>query len=70
MLETNPRKTKMQNPLTQIQLFHTPQNPDELADILNGIGSPEEVALAWQVAAMSMNLAWHMVQAELDAQHA
>jgi hypothetical protein len=60
----------MQNPLTQIQLFHTPQTPDELADILNDIGSPEEVALAWRVAAMSMNLAWHMVQAELDAQHA
>jgi hypothetical protein len=60
----------MQNPLTQIQLFHTPQNPDELADILNDIGSPEEVALAWRVAAMSMNLAWHMVQAELDSQHA
>ena len=60
----------MENPLYQIKLFHTPQNPDELADILNGIGSPEEVALAWRVAAMSMNLAWHMVQAELDAQHA
>lgn len=60
----------MQNPLTQIKLFYTPQNPDELADILNGIGSAEEVAIAWKAAAMAMNLAWHMVQAELDAQHA
>jgi hypothetical protein len=60
----------MQNPLTQIKLFHTPQNPDELADILNGIGSDEEVRIAWLIASMTMNLAWHMVQAELDAQHA
>jgi hypothetical protein len=59
----------MKNPLTQIKVFHTPQNPDELADILNGIGSPQEVALAWQAAAMAMNLAWHMVQAEVDAEH-
>jgi hypothetical protein len=60
----------MQNPLTQIKLFHTPQNPDELADILNGIGSAKEVAIAWQVASMTMNLAWHMVQTEVDSQHA
>ena len=60
----------MQNPLTRIPLFYTPQNPDEFADILNGIGSPEEVALAWKVAAMAVNLSWHMVQSELDAQHA
>ena len=60
----------MKNPLTQIKLFHTPQNPDELADILNGIGSPDEVRIAWQAASMAMNLAWHMVQAEVDAEHA
>ena len=60
----------MRNPLTQIKVFHTPQTPDELADILNGIGTKQEVALAWQAAAMAMNLAWHMVQAEVDAEHA
>jgi hypothetical protein len=38
--------------------------------VLNGIGSPDEVRIAWQAAAMAMNLAWHMVQAEVDAQHA
>jgi hypothetical protein len=60
----------MQNPLTRLELFPTPRTPDDLANVLNGIGSPDEVRIAWQAAAMAMNLAWHMVQAELDAQHA
>lgn len=60
----------MQNPLTRLELFPTPRTPDDLVNVLNGIGSPQEVALAWQAAAMAMNLAWHMVQTELDAEHA
>lgn len=60
----------MVNPLTRLDMFVTPKDPDDLANMLNGIGSPQEVALAWQAAAMAMNLAWHMVQAELDARHA
>jgi hypothetical protein len=60
----------MVNPLTRLDMFVTPKDPDDLANMLNGIGSPQEVALAWQAAAMAMNLAWHMVQTELDARHA
>lgn len=60
----------MINPLTRLEMFATPKDPDDLANTLNGIGSPDEVRIAWQAAAMAMNLAWHMVQAELDARHA
>ena len=60
----------MKNPLDQLKLFPTPKTPDELADILNGIGSPDEVRIAWQAAAMAINMSWHMVQAEVDAEHA
>ena len=60
----------MQNPLTRLEMFATPKSPDDLANTLNGIGSPDEVRIAWIAAAMAMNLAWHMVQAELDARHA
>jgi hypothetical protein len=60
----------MINPLTRLELFPTPRTPDDLANVLNGIGSPDEVRIAWQAAAMAMNLAWHMVQTELDARHA
>ena len=33
----------MQNPLTRLELFPTPRTPDDLANVLNGIGSPDEV---------------------------
>jgi hypothetical protein len=61
---------EMKNPLDQLKLFPTPKNPDELADILNSIGSPDEVRIAWQAAAMAVNMSWHMVQTEIDAEHA
>lgn len=52
----------MQNPITHLEWFVTPETPDDLAYMLNSIGSPDEVRIAWQAAAMATNLAYQMVQ--------
>lgn len=57
----------MQNPITHLEWFFTPETPDDLADMLNSIGSPDEIRIAWQAACMATNLAHRMVQDVIDS---
>jgi hypothetical protein len=47
----------MQNPITPVGLFHTPENVKELQDILASYTAPGESNLAQTAAFMAWNLA-------------
>jgi hypothetical protein len=53
----------MINPITKSNLFITPASFEELNNLIENIGSPEEKRMAWLGAMMAWNLAHDLVEA-------
>ena len=57
----------MKNPIPKgTSLFVTPDSFLDLSNMLNNIGTPEEKRMAWQGAMMALNLAYKLVEKELE----
>ena len=52
----------MNNPITKSNLFVTPSSFEELNELIENIGSPEEKRMAWLGAMMAWNLAHDLVE--------
>ena len=52
----------MINPITKSNLFVTPSSFEELNELIENIGSPEEKRMAWLGAMMAWNLAHDLVE--------
>jgi hypothetical protein len=52
----------MINPIAKSNLFMTPGSFEELNELIENIGSPEEKRMAWLGAMMAWNLAHDLVE--------
>ena len=52
----------MSNPIPQNSFFTTPASYEELAEMIESIGSAEEKRLAWLGATMALNLAHDLIE--------
>lgn len=52
----------MNNPIPRNNFFATPENFEELTEILNAIGNPEEKRMAWLGAMLALNLAHDLIE--------
>lgn len=56
----------MTNPIPRNNMFATPDSYDELAEILESIGSAEEKRMAWLGAMLALNLANDLIEKQLE----
>lgn len=61
---------QIQNPITPVGLFHTPENIKELQDILASYTAPNESIVAQTAAFMAWNLASKIVEEALTDKNA
>ena len=52
----------MTNPVPKNSFFATPQNYEDLAGMINSIGTPEEQRLAWLGASLALNMAHKLLE--------
>lgn len=56
----------MTNPIPRNNMFATPTSYEELAEILESIGSAEEKRMAWLGAMLALNLANDLIENQLE----
>ena len=56
----------MSNPIPRNKMFATPASYDELAEMLESIGSAEEKRMAWLGAMLALNLANDLIEKQLE----
>lgn len=56
----------MTNPINKSNFFATPRDYEDLASMINNVGTPEEQRLAWLGASLMANLAHNLVERVLS----